>query len=148
MMAYQTRGQDAARRNDSVASTSNVAAAAKFLPENAKKPGVQTTASGLQWKVIKEGKGPRPKPTSRVSVHYKGTLLTGEGFDSSYARGPTEFALNEVIPGWTEAVGMMNTGAKYQFWIPAVLAYGERGNPPMIGPNAALIFEVELVSFK
>ena len=148
MMAFQQKGQEVARRNDSIARNTNVSAAEKFFPENAKKPGVQTTKSGLQWKIVKAGTGPRPKPTSTVRVHYRGALLTGEGFDSSYARGPAEFALNEVIPGWTEAVSLMNAGAKYQFWLPAALAYGERGSPPRIGPNAALMFEVELLSFK
>ena len=116
--------------------------------ENAKQPGVTTTASGLQWKIITVGKGPHPGPTSSVTVHYKGTLLSGVAFDSSYGGKPVTFPLNRVIPGWTEAVQLMNAGAKYRFWIPAKLGYGQQGSPPAIGPNQALIFEVELVSFK
>ena len=121
-----------------------------FLAENAKKEGVKVTASGLQYKVLKEGKGKSPKKTDTVEVHYKGTLLDGTEFDSSYKRGQTiEFPLSGVIPGWTEGVQLMKEGAKYQFTIPSKLAYGERGTPGgPIPPNATLIFEVELVSVK
>ena len=121
-----------------------------FLKENAKKEGVKTTASGLQYKVLKEGDGKTPKATDTVSVHYKGTLLDGTEFDSSYKRGePAEFPLNRVIPGWTEGVQLMKEGAKYQFTIPSKIAYGERGTPGgPIPPNAALIFEVELIKVK
>jgi len=148
MMAYQQRSMIEARRNDSIASSRNEAEALAFFPANGKKPGVTTTSSGLQWRMIKAGTGPRPKPTSRVQVHYVGTLLSGEEFDRSPSGQPIEFGLNEVIPGWTEAVSLMNAGAKYEFWIPAALAYGDRGAPPKIGPDAALRFEVELVSFR
>ncbi|MBI4420736.1 MAG: FKBP-type peptidyl-prolyl cis-trans isomerase [Gemmatimonadetes bacterium] len=126
------------------AAAANTAEAEKFLADNAKQPGVKTTASGLQWKVVREGNGARPKPTSSVTVTYRGTLLNGTVFDSS----TTTFALNQVIPGWSEAVQLMNAGAKYHFWIPARLAYGERGAGSAIGPNQALMFEVELLSFK
>ncbi len=121
-----------------------------FLKQNSTKAGVKTTASGLQYKVLKEGKGKTPKATETVEVHYKGTLLDGTEFDSSYKRGQTiEFPLNRVIPGWTEGVQLMKEGAKYQFTIPSKLAYGERGTPGgPIPPNATLIFEVELVSVK
>ena len=119
----------------------------EFLKENAKKEGVKTTASGLQYKVIKEGEGKSPKATDTVSVHYRGTLLDGTEFDSSYKRNePTQFPLNRVIKGWTEGVQLMKEGAKYQFFIPSQLAYGERGTPGgPIGPNETLIFDIELL---
>jgi len=119
----------------------------KFLAENAKKAGVKTTASGLQYEVLTEGKGDSPKATDTVTVHYKGTLLNGETFDSSYDRGqPVSFPLQNVIPGWTEGLQLMKSGAKYKFVIPAALAYGERGAGVKIGPNSTLVFEVELLS--
>lgn len=121
----------------------------KFLAENAKKEGVKTTASGLQYEVLTEGTGAHPTAESRVTVHYKGTLINGEEFDSSYSRGqPVTFPLANVIPGWTEGVQLMTTGAKYKFVIPAALAYGERGAGVKIGPNETLIFEVELISIE
>lgn len=119
----------------------------KFLAENAKKAGVKTTASGLQYEVVTEGKGAHPKASDKVTVHYKGTLLNGETFDSSYDRGqPVSFPLANVIPGWTEGVQLMTPGAKYKFYIPSSLAYGERGAGAKIGPNSTLVFEVELIS--
>jgi FKBP-type peptidyl-prolyl cis-trans isomerase FklB len=121
----------------------------KFLEENKKKDGVKTTASGLQYKVIKDGSGPQPKETDTVSVNYRGTLIDGTEFDSSYKRGePATFPLNAVIKGWTEGLQLMKTGGKYQFFIPAKLGYGERGAGADIGPNSTLIFEVELMSSK
>lgn len=119
----------------------------KFLAENAKKEGVKTTASGLQYEVITEGSGTGPKATDTVTVHYKGTLINGETFDSSYDRGqPVSFPLQNVIPGWTEGLQLMKPGAKYKFVIPSALAYGERGAGAKIGPNSTLIFEVELLN--
>jgi FKBP-type peptidyl-prolyl cis-trans isomerase len=119
----------------------------KFLAENAKKEGVKTTASGLQYEVLTEGKGAKPGAADRVTVHYKGTLINGEEFDSSYSRGqPVTFPLGNVIPGWTEGLQLMTPGSKYKFVIPAALAYGERGAGVKIGPNATLVFEVELIS--
>ena len=125
----------------------NQADAKKFFAENKGKPGVVTLPSGLQYKVIQAGTGRTPKPTDTVTAHYRGTLLDGTEFDSSYRRGePAAFPVSGVIGGWTEALQLMKVGAKWQLFIPADLAYGPRGGPPVIGPNAALIFEVELVS--
>ena len=120
-----------------------------FLTENKKKEGVITTESGLQLVVLKEGDGPKPKATDRVKVHYRGTLLDGTEFDSSYKRGqPVTFPVNGVIAGWTEALQLMKVGSKVRLFIPSNLAYGERGAGQRIGPNAALIFEVELLGIE
>jgi FKBP-type peptidyl-prolyl cis-trans isomerase FkpA len=124
----------------------NKAAGEKFLAENSQVAGVVTTASGLQYQVFTEGSGATPKATDNVTVHYKGTTIDGKEFDSSYSRGePATFPLNRVIAGWTEGVQLMKEGAKYRFFIPSNLAYGERGAGRDIGPNAALIFDVELI---
>ena len=121
----------------------------QFLAENAKKPEVKTTASGLQYEVITEGNGKSPKATDTVLVHYRGTLLDGKEFDSSYKRNePIEFPLNRVIPGWTEGVQLMKEGAKYRFYIPSQLAYGSRGAGGAIGPDETLIFDVELLKVR
>lgn len=120
----------------------------EFLEKNAKADGVQTTASGLQYKVIKDATGPKPSDSSIVVVHYQGTLLDGEEFDSSIKRGqPQELPLGQVIRGWSEGIKLMSVGAKYKFWIPAELAYGEAGVGP-IKPNETLVFEVELLQIK
>jgi len=127
----------------------NKADGAKFLEDNKKKPGVKTTSSGLQYKVEKEGTGAPPKATDMVTVNYRGTLIDGTEFDSSYKRGqPATFPVNGVIKGWTEALQLMKVGSKYQLWIPSNLAYGERSVSPELGPNATLIFEVELTDAK
>jgi len=124
----------------------NKAAGLAFLEENAKKPGVVTTASGLQYLVISEGTGKQPKATDNVKVHYKGTTIDGKEFDSSYQRGqPITFPLNRVIAGWTEGLQLMKEGAKYRLFIPSELAYGSRGAGGVIGPEETLIFDVELL---
>lgn len=117
-----------------------------FLAANGKKPGVTTLPSGLQYKVLRNGKGKKPQTQDIVKVHYRGTLINGTEFDSSYRRGqPASFPVNRIIPGWTEALQLMEEGAKWQIFIPSQLAYGERGAGGNIGPNATLIFEVELL---
>ena len=120
-----------------------------FLVENKKKEGVKTLPSGLQYKVIKAGTGKKPKAADTVTTNYRGTLIDGTEFDSSYKRGkPATFPVNGVIPGWTEALQLMEEGAKWQLFVPSNLAYGERGAGGQIGPNATLIFEVELLAIK
>lgn len=120
-----------------------------FLAENAKKEGVKTLPSGLQYKVLREGDGRKPSATDQVECHYEGTLINGQVFDSSYRRGETAtFGLNQVIKGWTEGLQLMQEGAKYRFFIPYNLAYGERGAGQSIPPYAALIFDVELIKVK
>jgi FKBP-type peptidyl-prolyl cis-trans isomerase FklB len=127
----------------------NLKEGAAFLAANAKKEGVKTTASGLQYKVIKSGTGKTPKATDTVKTHYHGTLIDGTVFDSSVDRGePVTFPVNGVIPGWTEALQLMKEGDKWQLVIPAKLAYGESGPSPKIGPNATLVFDVELLSIE
>lgn len=121
----------------------------RFLAENAKKEGVVVLPSGLQYTVLTEGTGAQPKATDRVKCHYEGTLTNGQVFDSSYRRGePAVFPLNGVIAGWTEGVQLMKEGAKYRFFIPYNLAYGERGAGQAIPPYAALVFDVELISIE
>jgi FKBP-type peptidyl-prolyl cis-trans isomerase FkpA len=121
----------------------------KFLAENGKKPGVTTTASGLQYEVIKEGSGAKPTVESVVSVNYKGSLLSGKVFDESQPNSPVEFPVGQVIPGWIEGIPLMTVGSKYKFYIPGELGYGPQGNPQGgIGPNEVLVFEVELLEIK
>jgi FKBP-type peptidyl-prolyl cis-trans isomerase len=124
----------------------NLAAGEAFLAANKAKSGIRSTPSGLQYQVMRAGAGAKPAETDTVRVHYRGTLLSGKEFDSSYANGgqPVEFALNQVIPGWREGLQLMPVGSKYRFWIPSKLAYGPNG-PPQIGPNSTLAFEVELL---
>ncbi|HLP06215.1 MAG TPA: FKBP-type peptidyl-prolyl cis-trans isomerase [Paludibacter sp.] len=120
----------------------------KFLAENKTKPGVHTTASGLQYEILTPAEGPKPQATDSVKVHYQGTLLDGTKFDSSIDRGqPITFPLNQVIPGWTEGVQLMSVGSKYKFYVPYNLGYGEKGAQGAIPPYATLVFEVELLGF-
>jgi FKBP-type peptidyl-prolyl cis-trans isomerase FklB len=127
----------------------NMKEGAKFLATNKTKEGIKTLPSGLQYKVLAEGNGSQPKPTDQVTVNYRGTLLDGTEFDSSYKRGePVTFPVNGVIKAWSEALPLMKTGAKWQLFVPADLAYGEKGAGRAIGPNSTLIFEVELVGIK
>jgi FKBP-type peptidyl-prolyl cis-trans isomerase len=136
---------EAEQQRESMASI-NAAEGDKFLLENGVKEGVQVTDSGLQYTVVVMGDGAQPAASDKVTVHYRGTLLNGEEFDSSYSRNqPTSFNLDQVIPGWTEGVALMPVGSKFMFYIPPDLAYGPNGGGP-IGPNATLIFEVELLS--
>lgn len=145
--AFMQRRQEEMAAQMNREAEANAAEGEAFLAQNAEKEGVQVTASGLQYRVIEPGEGAQPKATDRVTVHYRGSLINGTEFDSSYARGePATFALNQVIPGWTEGVQLMREGAKYQFFIPSDLAYGPEGRPGPIGPNATLIFDVELIS--
>lgn len=124
----------------------NKAAGEAFLAENAQKPGITTLPSGLQYEVLTEGSGPKPGPRSSVTTHYHGTLTNGKVFDSSYQRGePATFGVNQVIAGWTEALQLMPEGSKWRLYIPSNLAYGTRGAGRDIGPNSALIFDVELL---
>lgn len=132
-----------------ILSEKNKADGEKFLAGNAKKEGVKVLPSGLQYKELTPGTGKSPKSTDTVTTHYKGTLIDGAEFDSSYKRGePATFPVSGVIPGWTEALQLMKEGAKWQLFIPSKLAYGEKGVGQVIGPNATLIFEVELLTVK
>jgi len=129
--------------------TENKKAGEKFLADNKKKKGVKVTTSGLQYKVIKKGSGKKPTEKDTVVVNYKGTLINGTEFDSSYGRGePATFQLGQVIKGWQEALKLMNEGTKMELYVPPTLAYGPTGAGGKIGPNATLIFEVELVTVK
>lgn len=140
--AMVARGQARAAR----VADDNRQAGMDFMAANRGKPGVFATASGIQYSVEKQGQGPRPRASDRVRVHYRGTLLDGTEFDSSYSRGePAVFGLDQVIAGWTEGMQLMPIGGKYRFWIPGELAYGMRGSPPNIPPNATLVFDVELI---
>jgi FKBP-type peptidyl-prolyl cis-trans isomerase len=135
------------QRDQQVAQIANTLAESEaFLAETAQQEGVSITKSGLQFKIIEQGTGAQPQATDNVTVHYRGTLMYGQEFDSSYARGePTSFPLNGVIAGWTEGLQLMKEGAKFEFYIHPDLAYGERGAGGAIGPNAALVFQVELI---
>ena len=146
LMAYQQEMQAKQQAEMAAASVEGTAMAEAFLAENSKQEGVITLDSGLQYKVLASGAGATPKADSKVEVHYRGTLLDGTEFDSSYKRGkPASFPVGGVIAGWTEALQLMKEGDKWQLAIPPALAYGDRGAPPVIPANAALVFEVELI---
>lgn len=143
------RLQEAKMKELQVVADKNLKAGQKFLASNAKQSGVKVLESGLQYSVIKAGKGKQPKAADTVVVHYKGTLINGEEFDSSYSRGePATFMVNGVIQGWQEILPLMKVGAKWKVFIPSSLAYGERGTSGLIGPNAALVFDIELLEVK
>jgi len=146
MQSYQEKARAEHEAAQAAQSEANSAAAAAYLAENGAKEGVVTTASGLQYEILTEGTGPKPTADDTVEVHYRGTLVDGTEFDSSYARGETvTFGVGQVIPGWTEALQLMPVGSKWKLAIPADLAYGAGGAGQVIGPNAALVFEVELI---
>ncbi len=148
LMTYQKEQEAQFAKDMETKAGANKTKGAAYLAENAKKEGVKTTASGLQYKVVKAGTGKSPKPTDVVEVNYEGKLIDGTVFDSSYERGePIEFPLNQVIAGWTEGLQLMKEGGKYEFYIPSDIAYGEAGNAG-IEPNSTLIFTVELLKVK
>jgi len=149
MTQFQQDMMKVEQEKRSVQGKDNKAKEEAFLKENARKPGVKVTASGLQYKVITQGRGPQPKESDTVKVHYRGTLLDGTEFDSSYKRNePAVFPLKGVIKGWTEALQLMKVGSKYQIFLPSSLAYGENGAGQVIGPNSTLVFEVELIGIE
>ena len=147
MQKFQQEVQSAGQKAMQEAAENNRTAGKEFLAANAKKEGVKTTASGLQYQILTEGNGPKPAKDQKVRVHYTGTLIDGKVFDSSVQRGePAEFGLTQVIAGWTEGLQLMPVGSKFRFFIPAELAYGDRGAPGASPPCAALIFDVELLA--
>lgn len=141
---------DTQTTNSQTQSTANkMSAGEAFLEANKSKSGVVTLPDGLQYKIIKKGNGPHPTSSDVVTVNYAGTLIDGTEFDSSYKRGePATFPVNGVIPGWTEALQLMSKGSTWELYIPASLAYGAQGAPPVIGPNETLVFKVELIDIK
>jgi FKBP-type peptidyl-prolyl cis-trans isomerase FklB len=144
----QTYQQQQAQKREA-AGEENRKRGEQYLAENRKKPGVKVLESGVQYKVIKDGSGKSPKATDTVSVHYRGTLINGREFDSSYKRNePATFPVNGVIPGWQQVLPLMKEGAKWEVAIPAAAAYGERGAGADIGPNETLVFEIELLAVK
>ena len=149
MTTFRQELQEKKMENTRAAGTKNRSEGEAFLTENAKKAGVVSLPSGLQYRIITEGKGKKPTASSTVTTHYRGRLLDGTEFDSSYKRGqPATFPVSGVIKGWTEALQMMKEGSKWELYIPSSLAYGEHGAGGVIPPSATLIFEIELVSVK
>ena len=149
MMAFQQEMNNKTEAATKSKGETNLKSGIKFLEDNKNKEGVKITPSGLQYKIVKEGTGAIPTASSTVTVHYKGTLINGTTFDSSIDRGePASFQVNQVIPGWTEALQMMKKGSKWMLYIPSGLAYGDQAAGPTISPNSTLIFEVELLEIK
>jgi FKBP-type peptidyl-prolyl cis-trans isomerase FklB len=147
LLALQTEMLEKQKAQIKELASKNLEQGQKFLDDNKKRKDVVTTASGLQYRIISDGKGDSPKATDTVTTHYRGKLIDGTEFDSSYSRGePAKFTVNGVIPGWTEALQLMKPGAKWELFVPAKLAYGEHGVGQVIGPNSTLVFEVELLS--
>ena len=147
--SFQTELREALLKKQAEVAESNLAAGKAFLAENAKKPGVITTESGLQYKVLESGNGKQPTAEDTVTTHYRGTLIDGREFDSSYKRNtPASFPVKGVIKGWTEALQLMHVGDKWQLFVPADLAYGESKRSELIEPNSTLIFEIELLDVK
>jgi FKBP-type peptidyl-prolyl cis-trans isomerase len=147
MIAFQERVNGEREAEREALATANAEAAATFFAENGAREGVMTTESGLQYEVVEAGDGAKPAAEDQVEVHYRGTLLDGTVFDSSYERGqPVTFGLSQVIAGWTEGLQLMPVGSTYKLYIPSELAYGAGGAGDAIGPNSALIFDVELLS--
>lgn len=150
VQAYMINAQRKVMEREQEEGRQNLVAGENWLTENGKRQGVTTTASGLQYEVVRDGDGPRPGPNDMVTVHYRGTLIDGKEFDSSYNRGqPATFGVSNVIPGWTEALQLMSVGSNWKLYIPAGLAYGNsRGPGGQLPPNSTLIFDVELLEVK
>ena len=147
ILDLKKRGRELALRRAQEQIVGNAKESERFLDENGKRPGIRTTASGLQYKVLREGSGVRPGPQDRVRVHYRGTFTDGKEFDSSYTKGePQTIEVDGVIKGWTEALQLMKAGSKLQLFVPPALAYGRSGLEPKIPPNKVLVFEIELLS--
>jgi FKBP-type peptidyl-prolyl cis-trans isomerase FklB len=147
LTAYQDEHRTRQMLKRQQQAATNLEQSRKFLEQNKQQPGVVELPSGLQYTILEKGEGESPKATDQVTVHYRGTLIDGTEFDSSHQRGqPAQFGVSNVIAGWTEGLQLMSPGAKYRFFIPPSLGYGERGSGRLIGPNAALIFDVELIS--
>lgn len=145
--AYMGEKQKVKDQEEKAKAGVNLEKGKKFLEDNGKRKGVITLPSGLQYEILKEGNGPKPTATDKVTTHYHGTTIDGKVFDSSVERGqPAQFGVNQVIPGWTEALQLMPVGSKWKLFIPSNLAYGESGAGGAIGPNETLVFEVELIS--
>ncbi len=147
--SFQTQLRDSLMKKQAAVAEKNIAAGKAFLEENAKKEGVITTESGLQYKILTTGDGKQPKDTDTVTTHYKGTLIDGREFDSSYKRDkPASFPVKGVIKGWTEALQLMHVGDKWQLFVPSDLAYGAAQRSELIQPNSTLVFELELLGIK